>query len=1272
MARIEVILDGKDHTEKAFATFRSRLKGTIGELKSARKNVTMLATDVKAASQFTTKGAKDYVEMQKAVRKYDKSLARLTGQIPKSTAQQKQWRDELTANAKAMKPYIKNFKDVIPQYWKVSREAKGFNNQLIRSAGFVQKGGKYVETFTGKMKRLTNSFTDCSGPLYKWGRIFNHYLPIVFVGVYAYKFLQKQVEELTKSYSTFESELITVERTTGMAHETVTRLGDIFLKLAAITPATIADFEKIAVTAGRLGITGEANILKFTEAVIKMANATILTADQASDSLARVSNAMGLPIENVLYLGSMIDTLANTSAANAEQIVTVMKRAAGAAKVMDIPAEALAAMGATLVESGEESARAGTRLGRAFVYAATHITTMARQMGMSVEELREQMEVDMLEVWKRYLKMLKDTPSKIDRISKAHEVFGMIGTKAVTKLANNYEKFLEHMEDAHTDMLYGITLEREYAKTLETTAAKIQMVDNEIEALKIRLGEKLAPVLLAMKDITKSFYASMAGPEPIEFGNRIGYLTEEVEALLSSEIDLIDATDEYDLKLNEIIGTHSKIMPYKKAYLESIGVETGFLAEIKRDLKGERTEREKAFNVLDKERNIARMTWGEWLNYTKVKTEGAMVEIFFADSISKGMSALAKYGLVARRANAMTASLTKTMIDDGIASAELEDIWDELGKEIELNRKLIKDLVTAQNKWGDVTEWLADVHGELGDAMTNHLKIVNDVIEAEKNLSDAQWKAGDALAYLNGEYPTFLSLTGGALANIEGMIVPISLLEMGIINLGDVIPKHLMDPLHELIGLHNNVIKSFTALGTAKRKDGVKDAELSLLTKQLRKDTDAYTIALGNHAPLIAELNTLEHKSGLIASGRLQGLKDMAILTDEEIEFYYKAPTAIENFINSQERLTKIEAEINSIMIESAGATKIWGDAQMGAADDSAAIIASISAMGDVSEDETKRLHDAAMVLIENAETREEIDKVMISWIATVKRTKMSQDELAGSDKRLNELGIKHRDIVLENLKPMVDYNYITGKTADDLTLLISASSQLKGISEEESQAIGDLAVATLYMGTQSGDVAGKIKELNSSIAGFGLTAKYVGEAVEGGMDTTGLVISDMMGNIVKDTRDMGGGVSHIIGDLSEDQKKAMEGAGLYWTGIFGKALIAEVAMTGTVPLVLSHSLMVLGDIAFNTDIMSKILAKEAGIKIIPPPPVVKVEGMQFGGKVEKTSLYKLHRGEQVLSKGEASKGGTMSISIGNVSLSPDYPAQRFLEDLKNYRFSIT
>jgi len=166
-------------------------------------------------------------------------------------------------------------------------KALDYNNTLIKTTGFTRKGSRYVETFTGRFRRLVRSFSEGQGALYKWGRVFNHYLPIIFVAVYAFRNLEHELEQITKTFAEFESQLIVIERTTGMAHDTIARLGSIFLTLGEQLPTPLKGLEDIAITAGRLGIRGEANILAFTDAIVKMENATVLSADSASNALAR-------------------------------------------------------------------------------------------------------------------------------------------------------------------------------------------------------------------------------------------------------------------------------------------------------------------------------------------------------------------------------------------------------------------------------------------------------------------------------------------------------------------------------------------------------------------------------------------------------------------------------------------------------------------------------------------------------------------------------------------------------------------------------------------------------------------------------------------------------------------------------------------------------------------------------------------------------------------------------------------------------------------------
>ena len=191
------------------------------------------------------------------------------------------------------------------------------------------------------------------------------------------------------------------------------------------------------------------------------------------------------------------------------------------------------------------------------------------------------MEEDMLGVWLDYLKMLKDTPSKTERLAKAHEVFGMIGSKAIIKLANNYDTLIKHIEDAHEDMLTGITLEREFAKALDTTTAKLQMLDNQIEAAKIRLGEKLAPVTMAMKKITLGFYEALAGPEPGHYGDVITVVSNNVRNLLLGTMKITDSTEEYHSILTETNGALRTQNELIHAIVKSRGGDMSALGQLK-------------------------------------------------------------------------------------------------------------------------------------------------------------------------------------------------------------------------------------------------------------------------------------------------------------------------------------------------------------------------------------------------------------------------------------------------------------------------------------------------------------------------------------------------------------------------------------------------------------------------------------------------------------------------------------------------------------------
>jgi len=1302
--KIEVILEGVDRTQQAFATFRKNIESSISELRKARGDILAYSESVKNTIQWHQMSAKEYVKVTSQLRQFDKYVRRLTTQIPENQQEQARWVKAVKEGLNPIQQQIANFKEIAPLLDKVANKALDYNNTLIKTTGFTKKGSRYVETFTGRLRRLNRSFTEGTGALYKWGRVFNHYLPLIFVWIYAFRYLMQQLEKVTKVFADFESQLIVIERTTGMAHDTIARLGKIFLTLGEQLPTPLKGLEDIAITAGRLGIRGEANILAFTDAIVKMSNATVLSADSASNALARIANAMGIPIPYIENLGSSIDILANTSAANAEQISTVMRKAAGSAKTMELPASALAAMGATLVESGEEAARAGTRISRALVYASTKTGVMARQMGLSVKELRKRMEEDMLGVLLDYLKMLRDTPSKVERLAMAHEVFGMIGTKAIVKLANNYDTLEKHIKDAQDDMVYNITLEREYAKTLDTTAAKMQMLDNAIERQKTILGEKLAPAYFKMKEIVLSFYKILAGPEPVEYGNIIVSLSENLKNLLNPSESLLaiskEQTSIYETRLEDmprliayedayakvvgavsqyefkavagarewymnavkgrkaIDGSTKSLKQHTKALYEDatygilLGMQYGILKPQYQDLIHLVSRHETGIRKLDDAKNHLlnttlgllgiQETWSdarmqeikdierevkahhgstvEFLARTQAVDKGAFAQVVFNDAMNRGMRVLAKYSPHMKRAVALAGSLTKTLIEEGVASTELKNVWEKLGELLEERLELATELSQVELQWNATTEHKADLEAEITKIWEDQLEVISKLLEGSDDLAQSYFTINDALQYLNGQYPTFESLTRGILASVEGAIVPIKALDLGIIKLGDILPSKYFKPLDILLQKHAKVVESFDELNVAELEYGAGSEEVAKARAKAQEAVSDYSKTLTDFAPVLTELNKKEKLWGLTESKRYMQIKDMAVLTKDELEKYKASIDASSQYYSNLDRIREIRDEIASLTQLHIRAEKLWQDASKDSTSELETYNKVLNILGITEKKERETALKRMKEIMASSRPLEERNRILVDYIAGLLTVVEKKERLVSVDAEINRLRAESNRLLYENLQTLANTGYISGKTADDLKLLVDAAQDVSQISKEDKVALKDMILSFIYAGESTGTLDKQMQTLGETLKGFGFSFEYIPDKAETAFDETRLIIKDAMGGIVIDSTKEFQDIKAMINELPEDTKQNLAKGVERWGTLFEKAKVLNIAFSAPMEDVFRNQLVELTEIKGNIETIV-----QKGIK------VTKVKSMHTGGRVEYTGLHLLHKGEIVI-----------------------------------------
>ena len=104
----------------------------------------------------------------------------------------------------------------------------------------------------------------------------------------------------------FEDGMVQIRKTTGMSIEELGVLETAIKDMAGEMPIAIGSLQEVAGIAGQLGVRGVDNIVNFTETMTKIGTATSLSAEIASESIARFTNISGTGQTTIENLGSAL------------------------------------------------------------------------------------------------------------------------------------------------------------------------------------------------------------------------------------------------------------------------------------------------------------------------------------------------------------------------------------------------------------------------------------------------------------------------------------------------------------------------------------------------------------------------------------------------------------------------------------------------------------------------------------------------------------------------------------------------------------------------------------------------------------------------------------------------------------------------------------------------------------------------------------------------------------------------------------------------------
>jgi len=360
-----------------------------------------------------------------------------------------------------------------------------------------------------------------------------------------------------KAAMDFESAFAGVRKTVDATEEELSSLEQGIRDLSKEVPASALEISAVAEAAGQLGIQTP-NILEFSEAMIAMGEATNLTSDEASTSLAQFANITQMDQSNFERLASSIVAVGNAGASTEKDVTNMALRLAGAGNQVGMSEADIVGLAASLADVGIEAEAGGTAFSKVMIQMQLAASTgtkagdVLKKTGMSLRDLEMFADADAkgfkamahsMGYTAEELKGFMDASKSLDAFSKATGISAEEFKKAYEKDAvGAIQLFVKNLatagdrgEDAITileemgitevrmrdallrsagagDKLAGSialsnkawkennALSNEAAKRYETNESKMKMARNRITDAAMTIGQQLLPVVADLVD----------------------------------------------------------------------------------------------------------------------------------------------------------------------------------------------------------------------------------------------------------------------------------------------------------------------------------------------------------------------------------------------------------------------------------------------------------------------------------------------------------------------------------------------------------------------------------------------------------------------------------------------------------------------------------------------------------------------------------------------------------------------------------------------------
>lgn len=380
-------------------------------------------------------------------------------------------------------------------------------NQILRNLSpntdLYKQYSEQLKVVNNRIKELKGTANETRFSIAKLADGFNRYGTMAATAVASLTGLTLTMRKCVDDYAEMEEAQSQVIKYTGLSKEAVNELNEEFKNMDTRTPRT--RLNELAGDAGKLGISTKEGVLEFVEAA-NMINVA-LGEDLGKDAISQIGKLAGMfgegdrsLKENMLAVGSAVNSVAQNSAASEPYLVEFTARMGGVGKQAKLAVTDIMGYASALDQNMLRSEMASTALQGLILKLYQEPAQYAKLAGIEVGAFTKMMEEDANEAVLTFLEALGRLGG-MDQMAPVLKEMKLSGAEAagvIAALAGNVEKVRKEQEGANKAYMEATSVVNEYNVQNSTVQAELDKAKQRFADIRVELGQQLLPVMKYM------------------------------------------------------------------------------------------------------------------------------------------------------------------------------------------------------------------------------------------------------------------------------------------------------------------------------------------------------------------------------------------------------------------------------------------------------------------------------------------------------------------------------------------------------------------------------------------------------------------------------------------------------------------------------------------------------------------------------------------------------------------------------------------------------